>query len=174
MSAKEKYPELYKKAALLQRQTDILKMHSWLYYVFFSFMLLMPLFLLLLLIVGNYSSVSEGYPFTKYVVFALYFLLLIVIVDWEKRLFGKILRLFEDAQNLCGELSDMIDWTTMRRRQIYNTLSTELQGPIDSFYTYTLSRLCPFYGGRRLKTAIFIILLVEAVGVFVYSLISLL
>ena len=64
----------------------------------------------------------------------------------------------------------MIDWTTMRKRQVYKSLEPELQKPIDEFYTYCISRVCPFYGGRGLRNVMFIVFMFEAFGIFAYSL----
>lgn len=174
MSTKEKFPKLYVKAALLRRQTEILKKRSWLYYVFFLFMLVLPLLLFLLMNLRVSPSVTEEHVYIKYIISALYILLLIIIIDWEKRFSGKMHSQYKDVQEICGELSDMIDWTTMRKRQIYRSLPIELQEPIDNFYSYSSSFLCPFYGGKRIRNAMFVILSTETVGIFMYSLISLL
>lgn len=172
MAAKEKYTELYEKAALLGNQTRILRQRSILYYVSFSMMLVFLLLFSLVMIFSILPTIGEDALFIKYLCIVFLFALITVIMKWEQSLSKKTRDLYERVQQLCVELSDMIDWTTMRKRQIYKSLEPELQKPIDEFYIYSISRACPFYGGRALRNLMLIVFMIEALGIFAYSLLA--
>ena len=170
MAAKEKYSELYEKAALLGNQTRILRQRSILYYVAFSMMLMFLLLFSLVMFFSIFPTIGEDALYIKYLCIVFLFMLTTVIMKWEQSLSKKTRDLYESVQQLCEELSDMIDWTTMRKKQIYKSLEPELQKPIDEFYTYCISRACPFYGGRALRNIMFMVFMIEAFGIFAYSL----
>ena len=56
---------------------------------------------------------------------------------------------YNSVMEKCGDLTDSIDWSTMRKRQLYNNLDPEIQSSIDNFYEFCMSKDCPYYGGKK-------------------------
>ena len=77
---------------------------------------------------------------------------------------------YSEVKKQCGELSDMVDWETMRKRQVYKTLDPLIQRPIDFFYEFSRSKKCPFYGGEKRYKFLRLMSLVEVVLIMSISL----
>ena len=140
--------------------------------MFFSYMLVF----VSIIIVYAFSVqkvVAEEMATGNYIIAAALFFVMAVTINSEKKLAKGLHSLFEDVQKLCGELSDMIDWTTMRKRQVYKPLEPELQESIDGFYNYCISRRCPFYGGKAIYYSMLIVLLLDTLGMFAFIAIAL-
>lgn len=115
-----------------------------------------------------HKTIVETMPAGKYIIAATLIFVMALTISFEKKLSKGLRSLFEDVQKLCGELSDMIDWTTMRKRQVYKPLEPELQESIDGFYNYCISRRCPFYGGKAIYYSMLVVLLLDTLGMFVF------
>jgi hypothetical protein len=77
---------------------------------------------------------------------------------------------FEEVKRICGELSDMVDWTSMRKRQVYNATDSKIQMAINEFYEYTMSTSCPFYGGKKRYYLLRMLAMLELLAIMVFSL----
>lgn len=83
----------------------------------------------------------------------------------------KTRQLYLSVLSKCGELSDMVDWTTMRKRQLYHQLDEKIQEPINAFFEYSTSKLCPFHGGRKLFLSLQLLFQLELIACAAMSLV---
>lgn len=141
-----------------------------LYYIAFVQILIFLPFFSWIIFFRVLPLLGDGGFFLKYFCVASLFALISFVMTMGQRLSKQTRGLYENVLQLCGELSDMIDWSTMRKRQVYKPLEQNLQNPIDDFYTYSISILCPFYGGKVLLNVLFICLMIEVLSIFVYAL----
>ena len=165
MIHKDTYIELFNRAAELDSLTKALKRFSIQFYVYLLVSIVIPLLVLLLLF-------FQAEHFFLLVKLILYILLLVYIVFSIKTIndrYNGISELYKTAQHICWELTDDIDWNTMRKRQIHRPLNPSLQNPIDRFYKYSLSVICPIYGGNVLRIILQLILVLEFLFTFVRS-----
>ena len=147
-NSKEKYSQLYIEAKDLSEKTSLLKKRSRLLLVLqIVSLLLLPFFMLAITPSFKMADTrNENLLFF----YSIVFLLFALIYFWMRNMNKKTRKLYFFVHGKCGELSDMVDWTTMRKRQIYHQLDERIQEPIDAFYEYSVSKLCPYYGGRKL------------------------
>lgn len=171
MNSKEKYAEVYKTADSLNANMEVLRMKSGRLYGWMRVMALLPLVVYCLLFfvvfrdqIGE-KEANEAIPMmVSYVVFLLCFYIV-------SRKYIRLRLQFEEVKRICGELSDMVDWTSMRKRQVYNnTIDPKIQVAIDEFYEYTMSTSCPFYGGKKRYRWLRMVAMTELLAIMVFSL----
>lgn len=171
MNRKEKYAEVYKTAESLEANMNVLRMKSSQLYGWMRVMAFLPLaaYCLLFFVVFREQigerAAYEAIPMTvSYVVFLLCFYIV-------SRRYYRLGLQFEEVKRICGELSDMVDWTSMRKRQVYNnTIDPKIQVAIDEFYEYTMSKSCPFYGGKKKYHWLRMVAMMELLAIMVFSL----
>lgn len=171
MNSREKYAEVYKTADSLNVNMAILRMKSGQLFGWMRVMALFPLVVYCLLFfvvfreqIGE-KAAYEAIPMTvSYVVFLLCFYIV-------SRKYFRLRLQFEEVKRICGELSDMVDWTSMRKRQVYNnTIDPKIQAAIDEFYEYTMSTSCPFYGGKKRYRWLRMVAMIELLVIMLFSL----
>lgn len=147
-SSKEKYSRIYSEAKELAEKTSLLKKRSILLLIMqILSLLLLPFFIIA--IVSSYKM-TDSYSEVLLAFYSIVFLIFVLIYFWMRIIKKSTRERYLSLHSMCGELSDMVDWTTMRKRQLYHKLDEKIQGPIDSFYEYSISKICPYYGGRKL------------------------
>ena len=145
---KEKYSLLYVEARELSEKTSLLKKRSRLLLVLQIVSLL--LLLIYMVAVAPSFKMTDSHNEALLTFYSFVFLLFALIYFWMRNMNKKTRKLFFSVHSMCGDLSDMVDWTTMRKRQLYHQLDEKIQGSIDAFYEYSISLLCPYYGGKKL------------------------
>lgn len=147
-TSKEKYSQLYTEAKELSEKTSLLKKRSRLLLALqVASLLLLPFFLVIMAPLFK-STVTYNEVLMSF--YSIVFLLFAIIYFWMRNMNKQTRKLYLSVHSKCGDLSDMVDWTTMRKKQLYHQLDEKIQEPIDAFYEYSVSKLCPYYGGRKL------------------------
>lgn len=167
---KDKYSEVYQVAEDLSRSTILLKKKSRSLYAWQIFTAVFPLgvyLILLLLLYNRMPENTDSYQTIPLMACYAAFICCFVICT---RAYYRLGMLLNDVKVKFGELSDMVDWTTMRKKQIYSTLDPKLQQPIDAFFDYGKSKLCPFDGGKTRFKLLRMLSLVEIIIVMITSL----
>ena len=147
----DKYSEVYLEAKMLLYKISLLKRQSklLLFMEFFSLLLLPIYFWLLYFLIYVYETkeaIMVALPMSILLFCFFVFYLL------QGRVEKKIFPLYYDVQIKWSELSDKVDWTTMRKKQLYSTLDKLIQEPLDEFSRYRHSVLCPAEGGRKMRS----------------------
>ena len=170
MNSKEKYSEVFHTAMELHADTILLREKSRNLYVWSVYAAVVPIVVYFVLLF--FLSNNDDYkPETKQVISLLSFFVLFLFFFYvQYRKFFRAGNIFKDVVKRCGELSDMVDWTTMRKRQVYSEVDEKIQKPIDEFYEYSMSPQCPFYGGKKRFKMLRYMVMVEAMIVMVISL----
>ena len=129
LNTSDKYYQLYIEAEELSSKTSFLRKRcrlllalqilSLLFLLFFLF----ALFPLLKSQEPRNELLMSLYSFVFFL-FAIFYFVIRIINKRTKRLYLSVL-------SKCGELSDMVDWTTMRKRQLYHQLDAKIQEPIN-------------------------------------------
>lgn len=150
MPDKERYKEIYREASLLRFRLKRLKKRcNWLWGLT-VLLIVIPLVLLKLTLTLVQHSVNNplgiSYPVVSILVLYLVVRTAIYLIKLRRRVFNE----YRECQETSNALSDMIDWGKMRKRQLYSPLSPELQIVLDGFFTFCLSKRCPFYGGKKI------------------------
>ena len=170
MNSKEKYGEVYRTAIELHHSTNFLRKKSrriYLWSILTSFFPGVLYAVLLLLLHYNCDCSSESKQTISLMTFFVTFLVMLLM---QTRSFFRIGTLFHKVMEICGELSDMVDWTTMRKRQVYSEIDPKIQKPIDEFFEFSMSTQCPFYGGKTKYKFFRYLSMVEMIVVMVFSL----
>lgn len=165
MSNEEKKSEVFAIAHALRFDVDKLYQKSRHIVMWQFFILFMPAVLsfIVFFVINKYFEVTAEIAQTvSFIIFYLAFLYYFFKIT---RSYYNLKILYNDVMRRCGELSDMVDWETMRRRQVYKTLDPRIQFSIDSFYEYSRSKLCPFYGGKKRYNYLRILSLLEFIFV---------
>lgn len=170
MNNKDKYLEVYQIAEDLSRSTFLLRKKSRGLYVWQIFTAVFPLgvYLTLLLLLSN-SAPEKIDPYRMIpmmVCYVAFFCCFFICM----RAYYRLGMLLNEVKEKCSELSDMVDWTTMRKKQIYNALDPKIQKSIDDFFDYSKSNLCPFYGGKTKYKLLRMLSLIEIIIVMTISL----
>lgn len=171
MNNKEKYSEVYKTVEILNINMMILRkksrqLYGWLY----VWAILPAIVYCVFFLIAYKELISQKDTYIVVPLMVSYVVYLFCFYIVEKKYY-RLRLLFDNVKSNCGELSDMVDWTTMRKRQIYNTtLDPKIQGAIDDFYEYTLSTSCPFYGGKVKYRMLRMISFSELISIMIYSL----
>ena len=170
MKSKEKYLEVYKTAESLNANMTILRIMSRRMYGWMIVMAIFPLViycLLFFVVFKEQIGEKEAYEAIPMMVSYVVFLLCFYVVS---RKYFRLRLQFEEVKRICGELSDMVDWTSMRKRQVYNATDSKIQMAINEFYEYTMSTSCPFYGGKKRYYLLRMIAMLELLAIMVFSL----
>ena len=168
-SSKEKYSQLYFEAKELSEKTLLLKKRSrLLFFLRIVSLLLLPFFMIAVVPRFNVSDTNDEALLTFC---SIVFLLFVLIYFWMRNMNKNTRKLYMSVHSKCGDLSDMVDWTTMRKRQLYHQLDEKIQESIDAFYDYSISKLCPYYGGRKLFLALQLLYQLELIACATMSLI---
>lgn len=170
MSSKEKYAEIYLTANELHSYTNVLRRRSKRIYLWSIYTAILPgmIYALLITLLHHNCDCSSG---TKQTIsLMVFFVSFILVFLLQMRLYFRTGTLFNKVMDKCGELSDMVDWTTMRKRQVYSEIDPRIQQPIDEFFEYSMSGQCPFWGGRARFKALRYLSMVEMIVVMVFSL----
>jgi len=165
----DKYNQIYLEAKELSSKTSLLKKCSRLLLASYAVVLLFILFFLFALF--PFLKSPEPGDETMMTLYSIVFILFVLVYFGSRIINRKTKRLYLSVQSKCGELSDMVDWTTMRKRQLYHQLDARIQQPIDEFYEYSISKLCPYHGGLKLFTVIHLLLSFELLFCVVLTLI---
>lgn len=169
MNNKEKISEVYQIVEYLSRNTVILRVKSLRLSVWQVITALLPMvvyFSLLFLLPNDLFEKTETNQTIALIAGFVVFLFCFYV---EIRLYYRLGMRFNEVKKACGELSDMIDWTTMRKKQVYNSLDPKIQQTIDGFYEYSMSTMCPFYGGKKKYKGLRLLSIVELVVVMFIS-----
>lgn len=170
MNSKEKYSEVYRTAKELRKNTELLRKKSRLLYFLSYFTAIFPgllyTTLILLLHLGNIYSSELRQAISLFMFYVVFFILLLLQI----RLFLSVRNLFDEVMVKCGKLSDMVDWTAMRKRQIHSEVDPQIQESIDDFFEYSMSTLCPYYGGKAKYKSLRYLSIVEIIVVTIFSL----
>lgn len=161
--------EIYKKALLLKNQTKLLKKHSLKYFIHLLLYVSIPIFAF----VYTYFFLAindKNLWWIKLVVSFLTLIFYMFVLKNDDIKHKVLVETYNNTLQLCGELSDIIDWKTLRKRQIHKPLDPALQEPIDDFYMYSLSLICPEHRGRVIRISLLLLLVFCAFFVFSYSL----
>ena len=155
---KEKYSDIYTKARQLKRETSILKQRCgrlWLYEILYAITLLT--LLLIVMHIAHYLELSK-------VVYAdiTFSLIAVVAIKYILRYISKYKNttrsLCAKCEETSGQLSDMIDWGSMRKRQLYQDTDPYLESVLNDFFLFCISKKCPFHGGRKQFRALHLLL----------------
>lgn len=165
----DKYNQIYLEAKELSSKTSLLKKCSRLLLASYAVVLLFILFFLFALF--PFLKSPEPGDETMMTLYSIVFILFVLVYFGSRIINRKTKRLYLSVQSKCGELSDMVDWTTMRKRQLYHQLDARIQQPIDEFYEYSISKLCPYHGGLKLFTVMHLLLSFELLFCVVLTLI---
>lgn len=160
ISDNDKYSKVYLEAKLLSEKISLLREKSkgLLFIELFSLTILPIYVLALYLFIYVYESREKTLIVSVLGVILIVYLIFYFI---RKTSYRKTITLNLEVRQKCNELSDSVDWITMRKKQLYNTLDERIQKPIDDFLSYSNSKLCPISGGRKLQLFIQILLLLE-------------
>lgn len=170
MSSKDNYAEVYLTANELRSYTNVLRRRSKRIYLWSIYTAILPgliYALLVLLLHYNCDCSSATKETISLMVFYVTFFVMFLL---QMRLYLRTGTLFNKVMDKCGELSDMVDWTTMRKRQVYSEIDPKIQQPIDEFFEYSMSTQCPFYGGKAKFKALRYLSMAEMIVVMVFSL----
>lgn len=170
MSNKEKYAEVYKTADSLNANMEVLRIKSRQLYDWMLVIAIFPLVVyctLIFVVFREQINEKEAYEAISMTASYVLFLMCFYI---EGRKYFRLRLQFEEVKRICGELSDMVDWTSMRKRQVYNTIDPKIQVAIDEFYEYTMSHSCPFYGGKKRYRWLRMVAMIELLAIMVFSL----
>ena len=143
--ANDKNIDLYLTARDLSAATSRLRLNSRRLFFLQLFAMLLPFFLYCLLMVLASVFDVESLETLALVVFYLSFFVCLIR---GMRLYYHLKSFYTEVKDRCGFLSDSIDWTIMRKKQVFGQLDDKIQLPIDAFYEYSSSSICPFYGGK--------------------------
>ena len=169
MSNEEKYSEVYSTARALQVNIFMLhkKSRNVLFWQIVTLILPAMFFFLTFFVVNKYFLIKvETSQSISFIVFYIVFML---CYFYAIRSYYNLKMFYGDVKKQCGELSDMVDWETMRKRQVYKTLDPLIQRPIDLFYEFSRSKQCPFYGGAKRYNFLRLMSIVEVVLVLSIS-----
>lgn len=167
--SKEKYSRLYIEAKELSEKTSLLKKRCWQLFVLqIVSLLLLPFFMIAIAPLFNVTETLNEALLTFY---SIVFLLFALFYFWMRNMNKKTRQLYLSVLSKCGELSDMVDWTTMRKRQLYHQLDEKIQEPINAFFEYSTSKLCPFHGGRKLFLSLQLLFQLELIACAAMSLV---
>lgn len=169
MNSKEKYLEVFRTAIELREVTILLREKSRNLYVWSFCAAVVPIVVYFALLF--FLSNNDDYkPEMKQVISLLsFFVLFLFFFYFQNRKFFRAGNIFKDVVKRCGELSDMVDWMTMRKRQVYSEVDERIQKPIDEFYEYSMSPQCPFGGGKKKFKMLRYMAIVEMIIVMVIS-----
>lgn len=157
----DKYAEVYSDAKQLSEKTFLLKRRSKMLLISGIYNLfLLPIYACLLYLLTDVYEV-ESKNMTVAIMSALLFLFYVFYLLRRNEL-KKSIKLFFEVDRLYYKLSDMVDLTSMRKKQLYKELDVKIQKPLDDFSEYRISMLCPIYNeGRNLQSIINTLFLVE-------------
>lgn len=170
MNNNDKYSEIYRVAQELRVNTEILRNKSrWLYMWSYGVDII-PFFIYIALCTILYYSDSFSLESNQVISLLVFFVLYSLFIFIQTRKYYYLSSHFHDVMARCGELSDMVDWESMRKRQVYKAIDEKIQFSIDDFYDYSMSSNCPFYGGRRRYFLLRLVSLIEVITVIMLSL----
>ena len=171
MNNKEKYADVYRTAQELRISTNLLRQKSKKIYFLSYLTAILPAaiyaFLLVFFSQTDCDCSSEAKQTISLMVFFVSFIVMFLL---QMRLFFRTGTLFKEVMEKCGVLSDMVDWTSMRKRQVYSDVDPKIQDSINDFFEYSLSTQCPYYGGRAKYKSLRYLSIVEMITVMVFSL----
>lgn len=151
-SNNEKYSELYIEAKRLSRKIVLLKRWSIVLLIIrLQRLFILPIHVFLLNYFINVNeTIDKPTIIHVFCVLWFFFFLLSFLIGIIGR---KLYPLYNDTQRDWNRLSDKVDWTEMRKKQLYSTLDKRIQKPIDNFSKFRRSILNPFfdYDNRRTK-----------------------
>ena len=145
---------------MLSERVLYLKKRSWhLMYISLYSLFLLPFYVFFLNYLVNVRETTDKATvvLTLSVLLFLFFLLYFS----QRIVLKNIYFLFFDVQKKWSELSDKVDWTEMRKKQLYNSLDERIQKPIDEFSRYRRSILCPMEGGRNIRIFMGLLFILE-------------
>lgn len=157
----DKYAEVYSDAKQLSEKTILLKRQSKLLLISNIYsLLLLPLYACLLYLLTDLYGVES-----KYMIVAITSVLLslfYILYSVRRNTLKKTMELFFEVDRLYNKLSDKVDWTSMRKRQLYNELDEKIQKTLDDFFEYRISMFCPFCReGQNLQSVMNTLFLLE-------------
>lgn len=145
------YSQLYIEVCTLTKKTLLLKERSMLLLVLeIVSLMLLPYFFICLAPNLRSTDVKRESAYVQVIMSLIIFLIFFLLVLCANNMNKKTKKLFLDLHLKCGELSDMVGWTTMGEKQLCHVLDEKIQKPIDEFHEYFISILCLYFGGKKL------------------------
>lgn len=149
-SNNDKYSEVFIEAKMLSERISQLRRRSIaLFYIDVLSLLYLPIYVLMLKFI---LRVHEYDHFTSVIMWMSILIVIFFIIHLSKsRMIRIIYPLYFDVQRKWNELSDKVDWTTMRKKQLYGELDEKIQKPLDNFTRYRHSLINPVDSGRKMR-----------------------